>query len=129
MDYSPNKRFYVDLGIWWEQDDDGKYYTAWDDCQEIYFTDRKLKQNNLLLWFGVSMFSEAVFWKDNNTFMVVGYSSVFFKTLFIYVYNIKEKTRKEYNLLIKEGENYHPVENFGYMDEVNIKERGIIVEN
>ena len=64
------------------------------------------------------MFAEAAFWKDNNTFMVVGYSMLHVETLFIYMYNMKEGTLKEYNLLIEEGK-YS-----GYMN-VNMKERGI----
>ena len=128
VDYSPDKRFYISLGIMWEQGDDGEYYTFWDDCQEIYFTDRKLKHNKLLLWFGTSMFAEAAFWKDNNTFMLVGYSESYLETLFIYVYNIEEQTQRAYNLLIEENGIYHPGENSGYMNKVNIKERGIIEE-
>ena len=128
VDYSPDKRFYIDLGIWLQQDDDGKYYADWDDCQEIYFTDRKLKYNNLLLWFGASAFAEAVFWRNNNTFIVVGNSHTILKTLFIYVYNMKEDTLTEYNLPTEEGVNYHSDGNLGYMNAVNIKERGIITE-
>ena len=122
VDYSPNKQFYISLGIMYIQEDDKLYNIGWDDCQEIYFTNRKLKYNNLLLWFGTSMFAEAAFWKDNNTFMVVGYSMLHVETLFIYMYNMKEGTLKEYNLLIEEGKHS------GYMN-VNMKERGIITEN
>jgi hypothetical protein len=44
-----------------------------DDCMEIYLTDRKKGNKALVLWLGSSTFAEAVFWLDNESYIIAGY--------------------------------------------------------
>lgn len=124
MDYSPNKQRYVSLGlnyVLWEKD--GKlYYNGWDDCQEIYLIDRKFKRWDMILWFGASTFGEAVFWINNDTFVIVGHNDVFMPMHFIYQFDLANSTTTSYEMPV--GEIYS-----GYMDEINIKERGEVIRD
>jgi len=95
VDYSPDKQRYVDLGIsggtYYNEDDKKYYFIGWDDCQEIYLVDRKQKFQDMILWFGSAYLAEAVFWKSNDTFMVVGYNQNYSYTLIlrlVYVFDI-----------------------------------------
>ncbi len=125
MFYSPNKRYYIDIGILCESVN-GKYYDFgyYDDSQTIYFTDRRLKYNQHLFYFGVSAGVQSVFWKNNNEFFLVGrdFTDESLINFFIYQYNISNGTETHY---------YIPVSSFGesrsYRLEVVMKEKGIIV--
>jgi hypothetical protein len=119
-DYSPDKQRYVDLGIpFWH--DNGKYYNdGWDDSQEIYLIDRKLKHANMILWFGSSQFADAVFWKNNSMFIVVGRINYDRQKCFVYVFDMDGKTERHYESIVNCDFND------SYMDKANLKEKGII---
>jgi hypothetical protein len=122
VDYSPNKQRYVDLGMFYgyKKREDGKYdFWGWDDSQEIYLIDREQKIQNLVLWLGSSPIAEAVFWKSNDIFMIVGYNQLV--RHFVYVYDMAKKTISYYEI-ISSKEKYQ-----GYMNKVYWKEKGIIV--
>ena len=77
-DYSPNKQKYLNIretsGVYRNKEDGKYYYEGGDDCQEIYLTDRKNKTDDMVLWMGSSEFAEAVFWLDNDTYIITGYN-------------------------------------------------------
>lgn len=124
MEYAPDKQRYVDVGYIFIEGEDGKYYCGgWDDCQEIYLVDRKTRQQDIILWFGASEFAEAVFWLNNDIFLIVGYQYYSAYKRFIRYFDVPNKTCTVYELLVDEAD-----EDFysGYMEEVNIKEKGVI---
>jgi len=120
MFYSPDKRYYIDIGIICKKIN-GKFYDTgeYDDSQAIYFTDRKLKFNHLLFYFGFSSITEAVFWKNNNEFYLVGLNVDSLSNFFIYEYNIANHTRDYYEI---EGSKLYE----SRFTEFIKKERGII---
>ena len=130
VDYSPDKQRYVDLGIsdgtYYNEEDKKYYFTGWDDCQEIYLTDRKQKHQNMIIWLGVSSLAEAVFWKSNDIFMVVGYDLNYNDILlrFVYVFDIKKQTKNRYEITTEIDGDYDR-----YMNEVYLKEKEIFVSN
>lgn len=124
MFYSPNKQYYVDIGILCENIN-GKYYDNgdYDDSQAIYFTNRPLRQNHLLFYFGISTGIESVFWKNNDVFILVGkdFGEPAITNLFFYEYNIPNQTRTHYSTLVPSCNDKN------YRMEVVMKEKGIIV--
>ncbi|SHG26278.1 hypothetical protein SAMN05444362_11941 [Dysgonomonas macrotermitis] len=120
VDYSPDKQWYVDLGIMYDEMDGKKYFIGWDDCQSIYLIDRKRKHQNMIMWNGSSGLAEGVFWKSNDLFVVVGYDH---NCRFIKVFDIVNETISHYQIILKE-------DNIGgYMNKVYLKEKGIITED
>jgi len=130
VDYSPDKQRYVDLGIsvgtYYNEEDKKYYFIGWDDCQEIYLIDRKQKHQNLIIWLGVSSLAEAVFWKSNDVFMVVGYDKNYSdeNLHFVYVFDIKNNIQYRYEISTDAKNGYDR-----YMDEVYLKEKNIFVSN
>jgi len=121
-DYSPNKMLYLDLlptsGVYREEN--GKcYYFGGDDCQEIYLVDRHKKQNKMILWNGTGAFSEAVFWINNDIFVIAQHDHGY--TLSFHLFDLKNNSTKyyEYEIPIKEIRSY-------YFNEINLKERNIL---
>lgn len=87
-DYSPNKRFYLNVretAFVYKGDDNKWRYDGGDDCMEIYLTDRTKGNKNLVLWLGSSAFAEAAFWLDNDTFIITGYMSYDSPCRYIYL--------------------------------------------
>lgn len=117
VDYSPNKQWYVDLGIMYDEMDGKKYFIGWDDCQSVYLIDRKRKHQNMILWIGSAGLAEGVFWKSNDLFAIVGYDHNY---LFIKVFDITDETISHYQLILKEDNSG------GYMNKVYLKEKGVI---
>ena len=122
MFYSPDKQRYIDIGILCENIN-GKYYDTgdYDDSQAVYFTDRQLKHNHNLLYFGISARIETVFWKNNDVFILVGQGDFGegITYFFVYEYNIPNQTIFQYDMLVP-----YLVEN-SYREQV-YKEKGII---
>lgn len=123
VDYSPDKQRYVDLNVLWGYEEkDGEYeFLGWDDCQEIYLIDRTQKHENMILFLGSSACADAVFWKSNDIFMIVGYSMNSYN--FVYVFDIAKQTRSLYNIISDKEDDYPE-----YMNKVYWKEKGIIVK-
>lgn len=119
-DYSPSKQKYLDyLPIFKEKD---KYvFVGNQDCQEVYLVDREKQTTTIVLWLGSKQFLEAVFWKDENNFIAVGFLSDNPTGYFIYTYGPNNKYI-EYYYEVKP-------ENFkvGYFNE-NLKTRGVVNE-
>ena len=120
VDYSPDKQWYVDLGIMYEEVDGKKLFIGWDDCQSVYLIDRKRKHQNMIMWNGSSELAEGAFWKSNDLFAVVGYGHNY---RFIDVFDIANETISHYQVLLKEDISG------GYMNKVYLKEKGIITED
>lgn len=124
-DYSPNKKFYVNLlqasGVYKE---DGKYYYyGGDDCQEIYLVNRKNKTCSLILWLGSLQFCEAAFWYDNNTIILAGRNNYDDNQYFLYIFDLKKSVSFYYTLeaQLKNKRN-------NYFEDINLKTRGILTE-
>lgn len=127
VDYSPDKQKYVDLGVFYGYDkrENGKYVQiGFDDCQEIYLIDRRQKHQNMIIWLGSASIAEAVFWKSNDIFMVVGYSYLKPIELFVYVFDIKKQIKNCYIIMPEIKEDVLGA----YMNKVYWKEKGIIVK-
>ena len=126
VDYSPDKQRYVDLQAFggYEKREDGKYdFMGWEDGWEIYLIDRKQKHQNPILWVGGGFCAEAVFWKSNDVFMIVGHN--YGEGYSVWVFDIAKETKTCYQIMI-ETEN---AEYGRYMDKVYWKEKGVIVVN
>ena len=119
--YSPDKQRYIDIGIFCEKIN-GKYYDTgeYDDCQIIEFTDRQLKHNHTLFYFGVSTGVDVVFWKNNDVFFLAG-REFGYPRYFVYEYNISNQTRTHYEIVAD-------AKNSNYLTEVVYKEKGIILD-
>ena len=128
VDYSPDKQRYVDLQVFWGYEEkDGKYYfNGWDDGQEIYLIDRKQKHQNMITRMGSLQLAEAVFWKSNDIFILVGYNR--FHTPFrhfVYVFDITSQTKNLYEIMAAADN----IGYSGYMNKIYWKEKGIIVDD
>jgi hypothetical protein len=124
-DYSPDKQLYVCLGLILEKIDDKYYHIGWDDSQNVWLFDRKQKYANSILFHGSHGRSEASFWKSNDVFMIVSYVSIDKPVIryYIDVFDITKQTQTTYQIMREEEDSF-----FGYMDEVYLKEKGIIVD-
>ena len=124
-DYSPDKSKYVDLlaatcvGL----EDDGKYHFGGsDDCQHLSLFNRKDKSVVMFSIRGLHEFGDAVFWIDNNTFVIV--SSDLNEKDGIYmleIYNLKKDICDKYML-----EGKCDKQELYYM--FDMKARGIIID-
>ena len=122
VDYSPDKQRYVDLDMFWGYEEkNGKYdFTGWDDCQNIYFIDRKLKFKNRILQLGADSRADAVFYYSNDIFMIGGYSDDHYN--FVYIFDIAKHTCSYYQIVTDKVIDYTE-----YTNKVYWKEKGIIV--
>ncbi len=123
VDYSPSKKKYVSLGISIEYQKGIPYFYGWGCSQDIYLTDRTLKHHNLILRFSVSyQLAEGIFWKDENTFFVVGVEDIDQNVHFIYAFDLLNGT------VVKYGAEAHlDSTNFDYFDAIYLPEKGIIL--
>lgn len=124
-DYSPDKTKYVDLltttGV--DIDEDGKYYfRGSDDCQQLGLYDRKEKTYVMFSFRGIHEFANAVFWIDNNTFILTGYCTIEYPVgwYMLEIYDLREDVCRSY-ILKKE---YDEEESYSIAE---MKARGIII--
>lgn len=125
-DYSPDKNKYMNLfssmGV--NLEDDGKYhYSGSDDSQSLFLFDRLNKWAVMFSFRGISNFADAIFWIENDTFIVAGYNSSNYldEYFLIEIYSLKENICESYILkekLIKQ-------ESYEIYD---MKVRGIIID-
>jgi len=127
VDYSPDKQRYVDIGGLGYVYGDGEWIAGFDDCQNIYLIDRKIRKLREIMFIGVSGRAETVFWKDNDVFIIVGYDNYPPLSRFVYVFDLKKSTKSEYKFLISEN-NKGVSEVSGYVEQVLLKEKGFIVD-
>lgn len=123
VDYSPDKQRYISLGLLLDEPDGTPIHIGWDDCQEIFLIDRRLKHQNLVMWNGVGEFCEAAFWKSNDVFILVGHE-YYHQPNFMYfvdIFDIANQSKKRYEILL---ENIN--EDLNYMDSVYLKDKGIL---
>ena len=124
MTYSPDKRRYIDLGIIYETVDGFHFDTGlYDDSQEVWYIDRKEKQQNIVFYNGVSERVNDIFWKDNDIFIAVGIELMYsaLNKYVIYVFDINKQTRIKYELLT----DINPYAEFTPYYEKFLKEKGI----
>ena len=122
-DYSPNKQLYVNFGIsiGLHYENGNYYFYGWDTGQEIFLVDRKQKLQNFIMRTGSSSLAEAVFWKSNEVFVIVGYSRYSQPfCYFVVVFDISTQTTTSYEIMSKQETDNR------YMYEVYFKEKGII---
>lgn len=124
MDYSPSKQLYVDHGFRCKFID-GEYHEdvdAYDDCQEVYLVDRTQKYLNHIIWYGASASTQAAFWIDNNTFVIVSNE---FDTLgkhVILLFDIANQLVRRYEVPMSDDAKNKK----SYSRGVHLKEKGII---
>lgn len=125
-DYSPDKTKYVNLmsSLYVGLEEDGKYhFKGSDDSHQLGLFDRKNKSFVMVSFRGFSYFADAVFWVDNNTFVVTGYNSLFeVGYYYMEVYDLKKDTCRYY-LLRKEYD--RAGDSYGIY---NMKSRGVIID-
>ncbi|MDR2948564.1 MAG: hypothetical protein LBV71_05095 [Prevotella sp.] len=99
-DYSPDKSMYLNImeATFVYLAEDGKYhYAGSDDSQGITLFNRKDKSAVLITYRGYSDSADAVFWVDNQMFIIAGYAAVNDPGEFtLEVYDLKEKTKNRY---------------------------------
>lgn len=123
MQYSPDRRRYVDPDLpTLTLEEDGRYhYYGGDDCTGIYLTDRLMKVKGLILWGGSSTCLEGVFWKDNDSFALVGSGYYSADDYFLQVYDLGTKSIALYEIEPDEER-----EKRSYKVEVFFREEGIV---
>jgi hypothetical protein len=123
IDYSPDKKRYIDTDIPCFLEDDGKYhFLGGEDFSIAYLVDRKKRGHFVIWWSGISGNIQAAFWKDNDVFILTGWERHVLEKRFIQVYDLKNKTFKRYEILVPERD-----EHKSYTVEVVMKEKGIII--
>jgi hypothetical protein len=99
-DYSPDKSMYLNImeATFVYLAEDGEYhYAGSDDSQGITLFNRKDKSAVLVTYRGYSDSADAVFWVDNQMFIIAGYAAVNDPGEFtLEVYDLKEKTKNRY---------------------------------
>lgn len=124
FDYSPSQQKYIDFQEVYKKGND-YFWAGRDDCQEIYLVDRKLKTHKLINWFGTMQLLEAVFWQNENSFIILGiYESSNVDSYFI------EKVTLGQNINMVEiyyHETNHEHFNTGYFIKF-LKSKGVIIE-
>lgn len=123
LDYSPNKRKYIDLGYVADLDENGiAHYYGWDDCQSVYLTDHDKQQNSLISWQGAGSLISDVFWIDNDHFILV--CEYFYeKTYSIIIYDLKKDQTQSYLIIGKTEEEGGAKDN--YFEKVYLKKKNI----
>ena len=125
FDYSPNKQRYIDLIYSYERN--GNYYwQTWQGVEAIYLTDRAKRTKNAILYTdNLKGMPDAVFWKSNDIFIIVGCENYTpEKTSFqvyVYVFDIAAQTVNYYEIA-KELK----LEDIYYLEEVTLKEKNIL---
>lgn len=125
-DYSPDKTKYVNLmaSLYVNMGEDGKYhFTGSDDSHQLGLFDRKNKSFIMVSFRGSRNFADAVFWMDNNTFIVTGYDSYSEVGYYsIEIYDLKKDSCQYFQLRKKYD---YTKDSYGV---VNMKSRGIIID-
>jgi hypothetical protein len=124
VDYSPNKRMYVSIGLMLEERDGKYYHQGWAYCQSVRLVDRNQKHATTVLFNGALSLSEAAFWKSDSMFIVVSrdYNGMkyYLRRYSVDVFDISKQVHTSYDIL-KEHKN----DNRSYLS-VYFKEKGII---
>ncbi|MDR2955797.1 MAG: hypothetical protein LBV43_12020 [Prevotella sp.] len=124
-DYSPDKKKYINLlaASNVSLESDGKYhYTGSDDNQQLGLFNLEEKSYVMFSFRGINEFVDAVFWIDNDTFVLVGYNTLEAPGYYyLEMYDLKKDSCEKY-ILRKE---YDKEESYGIAD---MKAREIIVE-
>jgi len=123
MQYSPDRQRYVDPNICpvFLEDDGINYWYGGDDCIEIYLTDRLAKKKSMILWGGVCVCLDGVFWKDNETFALTGSGYVHCPGYFMKVFDLRKRQTDLYEMLFDP-----PEDRRSYLTEVFFREEGIV---
>ena len=120
-DYSPDKKRYVNLmeTVLVNLEDDGRLtYMGSDDCQQIYLVDREKKEKVMISFRGISSIAEAVFWLDDDVFVLADYNDEKFS---IQVFDILNKKVSLYQLNQQSDKD-------SYLVRINMMGRNVIFE-
>ena len=126
VDYSPDKQRYVGLGLVYEYSD-GKWIAWGDDCQNICLIDRKARTHKEILFIGALGRAEAVYWKDNDTFIIVGYHMYSPPMRFVAVFDMKKSKQRWYEFMISEDRKSE-LKISGYIEQVRLREKFMVDE-
>jgi len=126
-DYSPDKKRYVGLieAMYPYLGEDGKYHFGGsDDSQPIRLVDTAEKRSVLISFRGINDFADAVFWIDDTTFALVGYSTI--DEIFRYtleIYDLEREQLARYELADENSQSFRSY----ILDDMLF--RGIIIDN
>ena len=99
------------------------YFSTWQGIEIIQLIDRRQKHWNVILYLN-DLCPEAVFWKSNDIFMIVGHDCSYTPTtsqiqLFVYVFDLAKQTRNHYVI-------QQEIKGQNYLYKVTLKEKGIL---
>lgn len=106
-------------------EDDGRYhFRGGDDSQHIILFDRNGKKAITISYRGLSNFLDAVFWVDNNTFVLAGYRSIELPGQFtLEVYELAKDKLSRFSIRDR-----NKVKS-SYLVDINMKKRGVVVHD
>lgn len=129
-DYSPNRRYYLNLldATMVSLEDDGRYhFRGADDSQHIILYDRNEKKAITISYRGLSNSLDAVFWVDNNTFVLAGYRSYELPNYFtLEIYELAKDNLSKY--AIRDIRNRDEIKD-SYLMDINMKKRGVVIDD
>jgi len=130
MVYSPNKQLYIDLEYHIKRIGN-KYYFDSDsagDGQTVFLVDRKEKHFSLITEYGLGGHLDDAFWKNKDTFIICGYEYDFINKGIILIFDLKNNTRKRYEIEVSEEQLEKIFEKEGYFNYF-FKQKGITIHD
>ena len=119
MDYSPDRQRYIDLAVTtYSSDGESFYQGVFDWANAVYLFDRKQRYANEIRLNEWDSQAEAVFWKSNDIFVIVGYDETRIPLFFVHVYDIAEKRVTHYAIITEQDKIYKG----DYINDVYLKE-------
>ncbi|NDV68190.1 hypothetical protein [Dysgonomonas sp. 25] len=111
-EYSPDKNYCIPLYEFIAQYDEetGLYYGGWDDSQSVWLYDKSKKLGSVIQFNGVGSITEAAYWLDNNTFVLLGYECVDNYKFTLRLCNLQTEDAVHYSLekeQPEEGKSYY----------------------
>ena len=124
MDYSPDRQRYVDLAVT-TYSSGGEYYYqgVFDWANVAYLFDRKQRYANEIRLNEWNSQAEAIFWKSNDVFVIVGYEEMQIPLYFVHIYDIAQQTITCYAIATEQDVFTGDYINDVYLKELSFKDR------
>lgn len=99
-EYSQDKHYYIPLyefSVMYDEESK-KYYGGWDDSQSVWLYDKTTMQGSVVKFNGVGSITEAAYWIDKNSFVLLGYEHIEEYRYTITLYDLKNMVTESYVL-------------------------------